>query len=420
MKNRRSVLPVPFLCLLKLFSILSLSWLNGCTAFGEEPSGTEQLVRIERAITAGAGFLVKQQDADGAWRSTKYGLLKDGTSLTPLVLSALPKSNDAREARTRALNVLSKWVETREQSVRVRTVPQYPAYTAGLCLQILSTNGSQRAPAESVAWAELLHDHQLTERNGWSVDDPRFGGWGYSHEPPVRPEPGAALSPLDEPNLSATVFALEGLLATDPEGRTNIHARRMARRFVERCQNHREEAKLDDAKFNDGGFHFMLSDTIRNKPGIAGTDSTGELRFVSYGSATADGLRALVLCGVEPPHPRVVAARHWLLAHFEDGAHPGTYPDDRRSLRPSLDFYYAASLSRALQLSRVKNDPQPNPIRWASLLAERLLQRQRSDGAWTNPAVDVREDDPLIATPLALRTLQLCREELSTRRTPQP
>ena len=38
----------------------------------------------------------------------------------------------------------------------------------------------------------------------------------------------------------------------------------------------------------------------------------GVLRYHSYGSPTADGVRALVRCGLAHDHPRVLAARAWL------------------------------------------------------------------------------------------------------------
>jgi hypothetical protein len=380
-----------------------------------EPSREEQIARIEKAITAGASFLVKQQDTDGAWRSKRYGLLKDGTSLTPLVLSALPGSSDCEPARESGLRVLSTWVNTKSQVIHLGAIPQYPVYTAGLCIEILMADMSEERRIEAMSWRKSLMSHQLNQQNGWSSDDLQFGGWGYSHERPVKSDPGATLSPLDEPNLSATVFALEGLAAMDREATVNTRMRRMALKFVERCQNYREATSPNDAKFNDGGFHFILQDAVRNKPGIAGTDSRGETRFVSYGSATADGLRCLVLCGAEPTHPRVHAARRWLVEHFDDGSHPGAYPTDRSSLKPSLDFYYAASVARAFQLAPMGNDQALGRGEWAMRLANRLLSRQRIDGSWSNPAVDVREDDPLVATPFALRTLQLCRDDLQRR-----
>src|SRR5262245_16255055 len=78
-------------------------------AFAAEPSREEQLARVERAIAAGTTFLVKQQDADGAWRSKTYGLLKDGTSLTPLAACALDSADAGRVACHRALQLMSNW-----------------------------------------------------------------------------------------------------------------------------------------------------------------------------------------------------------------------------------------------------------------------------------------------------------------------
>jgi len=41
------------------------------------------------------------------------------------------------------------------------------------------------------------------------------------------------------------------------------------------------------------------------------------------------------------------------------------------------------------------------PVRSAAL-AKELLRRQGADGSWVNDAVEVRDDDPLVATPFAL------------------
>ncbi len=45
----------------------------------------------------------------------------------------------------------------------------------------------------------------------------------------------------------------------------------------------------------------------------------------------------------------------------------------------------------------------------ARALAEVVLTKQDSDGAWRNPATDLREDDPLVATPMAMSALAIAR-----------
>jgi hypothetical protein len=52
---------------------------------------------------------------------------------------------------------------------------------------------------------------------------------------------------------------------------------------------------------------------------------------------------------------------------------------------------------------------------WAELLAAALIERQRFDGSWANAAVDVREDDPLVATSLAVISLSTCSDSLRAR-----
>jgi hypothetical protein len=184
-----------------------------------------------------------------------------------------------------------------------------------------------------------------------------------------------------------------------------------AQRFVFRCQNFRPDAAGPDAAFNDGGFHFMLGDPVRNKPGVAGVDSTGATRFWSYGSATVDGLRALVITGEF--RDRHTAAAHWIEERFEGMNHPGTYPEERKSLQPALDYYYAASLARTgLGLETTRESPPLWKLSHEKVclrLARDLLARQQPDGSWHNSAVDVREDDPLIATSFALVALRECQ-----------
>jgi hypothetical protein len=67
---------------------------------------------------------------------------------------------------------------------------------------------------------------------------------------------------------------------------------------------------------------------------------------------------------------------------------------------PALWFYWAARLTEASAYF-------PGPRREAArdALAAALVARQRADGSWANTEPAMREDDPLIATPLAIAAL---------------
>jgi hypothetical protein len=45
---------------------------------------------------------------------------------------------------------------------------------------------------------------------------------------------------------------------------------------------------------------------------------------------------------------------------------------------------------------------------WADELARELIKRQRPHGSWKNSDGEVREDDPLLATALAVAAISAC------------
>jgi hypothetical protein len=77
-------------------------------------------------------------------------------------------------------------------------------------------------------------------------------------------------------------------------------------------------------------------------------------------------------------------------------------------------FYYAASLAQALDAVRIKE--VPGPVQWGEALTDVLLKRQRRDGSWKNASPDDnpdREDDPVVATALAMIALTACRRQVA-------
>lgn len=327
------------------------------------------------ALAAGVTFLVSRQSPDGAWRSDIYATFKDGPALTPLVVTALQAANDpaAAAARRKGSEYLAGLI--RPDGTTPADV-DYPAYTAALSVTALShPDNNDLLPARD-GWLKYLLARQLTEPLGWSPDDKEYGGWGYCRVPPKKPAPGAIAPPLVESNLSATVYALDALRAAGVADRAVYDK---ARVFVGRCQN------------EDGGFHFVYDDPVRNKAGSP-DPLAKPMRFHSYGSTTADGLRALVLAG-EPDAGRVNRARDWLVRHFRADAHPGEYVPAHEPNRDAVYLYYAASAARAFR----GQDPYGGRS-WQGELSDELVKRQAADGSWTNPVELVRENDPLVAT----------------------
>jgi squalene-hopene/tetraprenyl-beta-curcumene cyclase len=362
----------------------------------------------DAALARGRKYLLLAQSRDGAWRSDKYSSFRDGPSLTPLVLLALDggrSATDANTAFTRGIDLVGL-VRPDGTIDGGQFGLSYPVYSAALVTRFLSLADRERHREARDVWLADLRRRQLDESLGWSPDDAAYGGWGYCHSIPKKPKPGDFVPQLLESNLSATVFALDALRAagvpmSDP-------AYRRALVFVRRCQNFADNPEPSDPAFDDGGFHFIYDDPARNKPGPADRDLHGRTRFRSYGSTTADGYRALKDCGLGDDHPRARAALAWLRSHIDGAGHVGDYPPERAGDRAALDFYFAWSMAQVLP-----DVPSELARQWALALVAGLCERQHPDGYWSNPNKAVREDDPLLATALAVATLQRCRDLLA-------
>ncbi len=342
--------------------------------------------RVHRAVASATRALIAAQSPDGAWRSKTYGAFKDGPSLTPSVLKAVvfaPTVEGSEDTRLRGARYLAAQV-----GAEGRLYPIYFDSATTLALSKVYVPGGREALSECLA---DLRRRQLVEPLGWAPDDPAYGAWGYAVEPSIKRDVGREV----DADLSSTLFAvgalrLGGAMVDDP-------AIRKALRFIERCQNF----NTGDPTLDDGGFFLTPTDPARNK---AGESKVG--RFHSYGSATADGLRALLRCGLPPDHPRVASCLRWLKQNFSSNTVPGTFEGPREDEREATYYYYCWSIAHAFRSLGVRTfDSNGRKVNWAAEIADELIRRQRPDGTWSNRFSASKEDDPLVATPFALGAL---------------
>jgi len=367
-----------------------------------------QLV-IDQAQKRAINYLLEHQSSNGAWKSDTYGVFKDGTALTPLVLSALLAVEPDHAAARKAARWLADFVQSNGSIKPPSYGFDFSLYTSAVSVTIFSHPAWKGAfNPQRGSWLNYLRERQLTEELGWKPEDREYGGWGYCRTIPRKGKAGELVPPLLESNLSATTFALEalkagGVLADDPSWKKALT-------FVKRCQNWNDDEEQRDEKFDDGGFFFIYDDPVRNKAGVAGTDRRGIDRYFSYGSTTADGLRCLLSCGEKNDSARVQVARKWLGSNFEASIHPGTYAPLRELDRQATYFYYAASMARTPIDQFMVLNKQKKIGMWIESLGQALLASQRPDGSWVNPAHAFRENEPLVATPFAVLALAEVRK----------
>jgi hypothetical protein len=352
-----------------------------CLAAACAPTVADDLpVQIDSAIGRARSFLISRQSADGAWRSHVYGFFKDGQALSGHVGANV---DDPAAAGLAAAYLASLVGEHGRSPGDLGLI--YPVYTSADAIRLLR---DPRYRAAHDAWREFLLRQQLNESLGWAQSDLEYGGWSYALQPAAKPPAGGTRGPWDWSNLSATCYALDalrgdGLGASDP-----ICMQALV--FVHRCQN------------DDGGFFFSCADEIHNKAGLA--PGGGHNRFNSYGSATVDGYAALRLCGLQESEAHVQSAAAWLIARTDVEHNPGFFDAAHQDIRDATYYYYCRGLGWFCVDAH-----QPGLAR---RLARALMARQRADGSWSNPSTDAKEDDPLVATPLALRALMECRRAL--------
>lgn len=366
----------PMLTRRSLLKTLSASTLIACGA----PVPMEQItptwrIRAEEALANGARWLWSQQSEHGHWRSTLYGPLRSGQSLTPFALLALTRVPDSvlpfpAEQASKSLGWL-KNVRSKDGAIGVASsAADYPVYASSLTLAAAWRMKPQRVEVFADPIKRWLLGEQFTV--GWE-DHPAHGGFGMGGG--QRPEPPNA----GHVDLSMTRRAIEGLVAAGVAPQST--ALQASRDFVLRCRR------------RSGAFVYSPVDDALNK-GVRieqGGSSEG------YGTATCDALLALNTLGVPREDPAITEGLAWLKANHDVDKNPGI-GRAHASFGPAMVYGYRASSARVFTALGGPDD-------WDVNAAEALRAEQRDDGSWVNEFILQKEDEAVIATAFALTAL---------------
>jgi squalene-hopene/tetraprenyl-beta-curcumene cyclase len=271
-------------------------------------------------------------------------------------------------------------------------------YATTLTLQALALLADPARKADVEALRAFLVKVQLDDDDGITdYDFARYGAWNYFDN--NRPATIRA-------DVSATAYAAQALnLGGLDLGSPTV---KKALGFLERSQNlPKEGLAAEELALLDGGFAFGPRDSKAGRRVF----SSGRIIFRSYGSATADGLRALLWLGVPKDDPRVKAALGWLGKNFTLRVNPGFPAEGDGVLERGIFYYYLDALTDALARAGVdtlSTGADRPPIHWRNDVARRLVSLQRPDGSWAGDVAVMNEDDPAQATSFALLALTRC------------
>ncbi len=340
------------------------------------------------SLVKSAEYLAKQQFKDGGWHSETYGQLKDGAGVTALALSAISfLPAELRQKLTpsieRGFAFLERGLARRQAIASPDGSLDYPTYASALWMTARWRLKLPAAPAQATAVRNYLLAAQVAEDRGFPPDHPQYGGWDF-----LGREDAQGIT--TGTNVSVTRHVLTALALAQAADDRIAPALARAKAWVLRCQQ------------PGGGFCFTTEPmSLNNKAGFR-DDQRRQPR--SYGTATCDGMLALVTAGMKPAEQPLAKAAAWLAQHKSLDLVPGfeNAPPELGWQR-GLRFYYYEGLAQVLpQL------PDPEQTARRQGLQKLLVTEQKTDGSYVNESDRMRENDPLIATALAVVALANC------------
>ncbi len=303
-------------------------------------------------LARGVAWLLARQSPDGAWRSESYAVFEEGpigTAAALWALTACPEGSVPRASIDRGVAYLRAKI-----GAGGKVTSELPTCASALAAVVFARVAGPDDPdvKRIAAW---LRGCQLAEPLGWAPSDRAYGGWDRAGEWARKPNLGQA-------DLSLVAFVADALEAARVPADDPVWERALM--FTSRCQQ------------ADGGFLATPVPTL----GVLNRAGEGK----SYGTATCDGVRAMIACGGAAD-----ASGAWLDAQGASEVPSGLSVEWAEALR----YYHAYVSVRARRVRGLAAD-----VSWLGRL-------QREDGSWANPQPLMKEDDPLVATCLAVAAL---------------
>lgn len=351
-----------------------------------------------------ADYLWSQQAADGGWHSQKHGIMKDGQAHTPFVLFALLQVPDIiyptpEDKVQKALAYIRR--NTNESGALGLSNPhilEYPNYATSYALRVLVQNNDPADRELIRRMAGYLHAQQFDEDRGIPPYHSAYGSWGFGE---TNLSPGTT----GHVDISHTRKILEAL---NEAGLNDSVGFAKASGFLALLQNFRSPESERSQAVNqtagipdDGGFYITPVIPTANKGGWE-PDIRDGFRYRSYATATCDGILALLATGAESDDPRVVAALNWLERHPELAYPDGIPKDHPGQWRSAMVLYHLWVRSEVYH----RLDQKGN---WKEEIPETMNRFSFQQGGFSNPlGAANKEDDPLLATAMAVMTMVNC------------
>lgn len=379
-----------------------------------ESGGTQQI--LKNSVKLGAEFIAARQNSDGSFNH--FHLTKERSpAVTALLTWALAVSVDrddedslARDALEEGITKLRSWIDDDGGIDTSGWDIGHRSYGTACAILAFSAHDPFANEQEIQQLTKFLLANQVDESHGYDPVDWRYGAFPYYE---------SMESNQLRTDISTLSFVVQALDAAKVD-QSHVVWRRIGL-WLDETQNYAllgetEAIRKKERLFRDGGFAF----SPRNSKVPSPPESLLNMNFYpSYGTATADGLRSLIIVDGSATHKRALAALQWLARNYGFGAVPKLPADGPTPWGEALFYYYTHSWAQALASAKVariiKVDENKDEVahHWPAELVRELARRQRKDGSWKNSSPLMGEDNPMIATAFALLALNSTKQALA-------
>lgn len=351
-------------------------------------------VVADQAINKGIAYLRSTQGEDGSWTP------KSGPAVTAIAVRAMLGRRDISAddpAIQKAVAFILKHVQP-DGSIHPGFLETYNTALSVSALSMIKGDPKvAEAVKNAVAWLKKTQwQGGMTDPQGKPVteDHPFYGGFGYGGK-------------HGRPDFSNSQLALDAL--RDAGVASDDPAFQRAVIFATRLQGVPENKMFGD-RIEPGGGAIYATSVNKEQVGVPQTftkrevtSSDGKTLLATYGSMTYAVFKAYVLADIDRKDPRVRAAYRWIQNHYTTEHNPGMAEDEKLHGH----FYYLMTMSKTLDAwgATTIATAEGKNRDWANDMVDQLVQSQRPDGSWTNPADRWMEGDPNLVTGYALHAL---------------
>jgi len=338
------------------------------------------------AIRRGIEYLKVRQEADGEFSK---GVLDPKPGFTALVVDSIARSPDkCRESDQPFIARAVKAIISHQQPNGAICTPSFSLDTYSTAVSILALTALENPAHAQVV--QRAKDYLISVQYKDDEASPNFGAPGYKTQ-------GRTSGDIAAQWVEALKAA--GVKEGDPAF-TNVQ------KFLSRLQNNAEtndKPAAGTAVGDDGGSFYRPGESK------AGFELTRDGKRIpkSYGLMSYANMKSFLYMNVSKDDPRVVSAFKWVRDNYT--------LEENRNIGADGLYYYLLTMAKALaaygEPAIVTTDGRTHV--WAREMSDTLIAAQGADGSWRNAQSNRwMEDDSVLVTAFAIRTLSICHEEL--------